>query len=1061
MESKIIPFAKIRVAAIMDDFTYNNFKDECNILQLIPDYCIQQLDEFKPDLIFLESAWHGKHKLWVSKMRGQGSDEVDEIINWAKFRKIPTAYWAKEDPVHYGAFLNLAKKCDYTFTTDIDCIPWYKAELGHDRVYLLPFACQPKLQNPIEFPDGRKPGFSFAGAYYRRFPERMENLENIFDALKKIGPLAIYNRFYEYDWPRYRFPEKYHENILPNLDYKDIDQAYKGYEWAINLNTVKYSQTMFARRVFELMASGTPVISNFSQGVRNFFGDLVFMSDNGANIARRLTSVSPLELDKIKLAALRKVLDQHTYKKRFEYIALKTLGVNPPVSFPPVLCVSSVGDIASAVALSRAFSSQTCQNKRLCIICPAELLNSIKKSCPSPDIFVFEDNLANNLKIGEIVNGEFWVTTLDSRDWHGKNYLKDMILASQFAAYPALGKATFWKLQNGGIARINPGEEYKLSAALPLRRAIINSGVLGKDATFGAILNMIAREEIFAGLSLDSLSYCEDGAGSPLAAATLELSDPLDQGLDIEELNRLAETTGPGSPKAPVTLRFHGPRRVASLFPEETMKENLSLDDDAFYIECPAAEDKKMILSSTLSLGDYRNDDILKTALNAHGSAGYAIRFLDESQILLCERICPPHVCCAHPIPGSAAAFQIGLLTNPERPSYIYSLNFGDDYAELGNFASHSDYLLVTSGYPDYDDLYKNAFVHGRIKEYRKNGLNVDIFVHEPGRSTRFREYNGINIVSGDIRYLKKILSSHSYKKVLVHFLYYPVWKIMRGLPGLKKIVWAHGSEIQPWHRRLFNFNSRDQLELEQQKSMNRMGYWKQVLYSRDDNLKLVFVSRYFAEEVMEDYKIRLPEDRFAIIHNPVDTDIFKYRALPSENRYKIILLRSFYSPKYGNDLAVKCIFELSKRNDFNKFEILVAGDGALFEETVAPLRAFPNIRIEKRFYSPEEMAELYPRFGVCLTPTRWDSQGVARDEAMACGLVPATNKVAAIPEFVDENCAILAPPENASALAEGIGRLADDPELFMRMSRAAAENVRRSRPSRTIIAREIDLITS
>jgi glycosyltransferase involved in cell wall biosynthesis len=35
--------------------------------------------------------------------------------------------------------------------------------------------------------------------------------------------------------------------------------------------------------------------------------------------------------------------------------------------------------------------------------------------------------------------------------------------------------------------------------------------------------------------------------------------------------------------------------------------------------------------------------------------------------------------------------------------------------------------------------------------------------------------------------------------------------------------------------------------------------------------------------------------------------------------------------------------------------------------------------------------------------PSRTDTQGVSRDEAMSSGLVPVTNAVAAIPEFVDD----------------------------------------------------------
>ena len=85
-------------------------------------------------------------------------------------------------------------------------------------------------------------------------------------------------------------------------------------------------------------------------------------------------------------------------------------------------------------------------------------------------------------------------------------------------------------------------------------------------------------------------------------------------------------------------------------------------------------------------------------------------------------------------------------------------------------------------------------------------------------------------------------------------------------------------------------------------------------------------------------------------------------------------------------------------------------GDGPLFEQTLEPLRGFDNITIKKGFITQQKIAELYKQYGVFLCPSRSDTQGVSRDEAMASGLVPVTNGVAAIPEFVDDSCGILAP---------------------------------------------------
>ena len=47
---------------------------------------------------------------------------------------------------------------------------------------------------------------------------------------------------------------------------------------------------MFARRVFELMASNTLVVSNFSRAMRIQFGDLVISSDDESEIINRIDS---------------------------------------------------------------------------------------------------------------------------------------------------------------------------------------------------------------------------------------------------------------------------------------------------------------------------------------------------------------------------------------------------------------------------------------------------------------------------------------------------------------------------------------------------------------------------------------------------------------------------------------------------------------------------------------------------------------------------------------------------------------------------------------------------
>ena len=76
----------------------------------------------------------------------------------------------------------------------------------------------------------------------------------------------------------------------------------------------------------------------------------------------------------------------------------------------------------------------------------------------------------------------------------------------------------------------------------------------------------------------------------------------------------------------------------------------------------------------------------------------------------------------------------------------------------------------------------------------------------------------------------------------------------------------------------------------------------------------------------------------------------------------------------------------------------------------------------------------------------------------MSAGLVPVTNSVSAIPEFVDDSCAVLGPNED-HLLAEGIIKMIDDENLFSEKSLNASNRVQSQSSSHKIIKRELGLI--
>lgn len=92
--------------------------------------------------------------------------------------------------------------------------------------------------------------------------------------------------------------------------------------------------------------------------------------------------------------------------------------------------------------------------------------------------------------------------------------------------------------------------------------------------------------------------------------------------------------------------------------------------------------------------------------------------------------------------------------------------------------------------------------------------------------------------------------------------------------------------------------------------------------------------------------------------------------------------------------------------------------------------------------------------------PTRVDAQGVSRDEAMSSGLVAVTNGIPAILEFTDDECAIVTAPEDYKEMADGIEKLYNNPELFLKLSANARKRVEGQTSKKHTIDREVLLIS-
>lgn len=367
--------------------------------------------------------------------------------------------------------------------------------------------------------------------------------------------------------------------------------------------------------------------------------------------------------------------------------------------------------------------------------------------------------------------------------------------------------------------------------------------------------------------------------------------------------------------------------------------------------------------------------------------------------------------------------------------------------------------LVLTRSYPARSDLYKYPFVHRRVVAYLAAGHDVRVFRPDAAGEDRY-EFDGVTCTTGGPAAFRQLAAEWRPDVIAVHGLSEQLWEPLEPVIGdIPVRAWLHGSEIPAFMRQKAlcvreaeRADAFDQLQ-------RRCAFWDSFLAAFPPRLKLVFVSAASVDLAREDWGHRFDEGQYSIIPNPVDTSLFRFSPKAPEDRFKVLLIRPFDSLTYANDLAVDAIVRLASRPGADRLRFTIFGDGPLFEQTLEPLRGMGNVAIARRFLRQEEIAEEHSRHGIFLVPTRLDTQGVSRDEAMASGLVPVTNAVPAVREFVDPGCAALVAPEDSEGLADALWEMVENPDLFLRRSSAAAARIGRERSSETIIPRELALL--
>jgi len=365
-------------------------------------------------------------------------------------------------------------------TVDEDCLPRYRKELGHDRVGVLPFGAAPRVHNPIEVPGGRNREVAFGGTYFaEKHSSRREQMETVLRPALEQG-LEIFSRQDGSD-ERYAFPPEYLPQVLGSLEYPQMLTAYKRYKVFLNVNSVTTSPSMCARRVFELSACRTAVLSGFSEAIPAFFGDLVTLTTSQDETSRALNVL--LRQDELRERtahrAMRLVMSEHTYGHRADEV-LRAAGIAlPPESLraPSVsvlLVTMRPENVAHAIS---QVARQTHRPLQLVVVLHGEGFDvaaterlirgsGIESSVvlARPSSVIFGDALNDGLAA---CDGDY-VAKMDDDDVYGENYMTDQLHAFLYTNAELVGKATHYvHLRDLGATMLRfPGLEHRYTYSI-------------------------------------------------------------------------------------------------------------------------------------------------------------------------------------------------------------------------------------------------------------------------------------------------------------------------------------------------------------------------------------------------------------------------------------------------------------------------------------------------------------------------------------------------------------------------------------------------------------------
>ncbi len=283
----------VKIALVSDILTRECLAPECELVDIPSRGFRRMLADARPDMLLVESAWHGIADSWRFRIASypghlwRNTRRLRKLVACARDMGIPTVFWNKEDRVHFHRFIDVARLFDHVLTVDAGCVERYREVMGADAsVGVLPFPVQPRIHHFKGF-DFKHHTADFVGSYSHHIHDgRREWQDMAFGAALSTGlGLTVFDRNSNRASGIYRYPEQPGMVVRPAVSQAGTAQIYRDYLVSLNVNTVRDSQTMYSRRLVEILACGGIAVTSPAHSVDALFSDYCHVVGTGEEAA--------------------------------------------------------------------------------------------------------------------------------------------------------------------------------------------------------------------------------------------------------------------------------------------------------------------------------------------------------------------------------------------------------------------------------------------------------------------------------------------------------------------------------------------------------------------------------------------------------------------------------------------------------------------------------------------------------------------------------------------------------------------------------------------------------